>query len=159
MNVWREGSCPGGLFPLQSSLSHVSRAVCSSCIVFFPNDLWSKQRQKRRKISFWVAKIRAVGIWGPPLTFLLVTAFILLSSYYFPLSSFFSFHQAHQLHVYIPTYWFISESKRNEYVQIYKKWRIRGCEEEVQVFKALIFSDVISHASVKEGEDESYSFC
>lgn len=159
MNVGREGSCPGGLFSLQSSLSHVSHAVCSSCIVLLPNDLWSKQWQKRRKISFWVAKIRALGIWGPPLTFLLVTAFILLSSYYFPLSSFFSFHYVHQLRIYIPTYWFIFESKWNEYLRIYKKWHIRSCKEEVPVFKALIFNDVIIHASVKESEDESHSYC
>lgn len=59
----------------------------------------------------------------------------------------------------IPTYWFIFESKWNEYLRIYKKWHIRSYKEKVPVFKAVIFNDVIIYVSVKEDEDELYSFC
>jgi hypothetical protein len=51
------------------------------------------------------------------------------------------------------------ESRWNECVRIYKKWHIRTCNEEVPVFKALVFNDVIIHASAKESEDELYYFC
>lgn len=86
-----------GLFSLESSplTPYMSPSLCvlpalCSCRMIY--DL--NKDGERRKISFWVAKIRALGFWGPPLTFLLVTAFILSSSYYFPLSSSFSFSRS-----------------------------------------------------------------